>query len=181
MALPSFRFKRILRLKTQLRRVAQDEIARLRQDLTAVEKGIANAELAQARNRAAATQAALEGRSARDLQLHESYDRGQQAYGKALRAQAAALGEVIEMQRGVLIERRREERQFECLESHQRAREDAAQAYDEAKLQDDLARRSFGTRPGDVTRPGRGGPEILSQAGETILGAGGITRGNIRS
>jgi len=141
MARSSFRFRRILRLKTQLRKVAQDEIARIRQDLAHVEKGMADAEVARIRNLAAARQAAREGRTAGELRLYEAYDRGQQARARALRVQADALGEVVEAQRGIVLVRRREERQFECLEDRQSAREGAAQARGDASLQDDLARR----------------------------------------
>jgi flagellar export protein FliJ len=141
MARPSFRLKRILRLKTQLRKVAQDEIARVRRDLAVVEKGIADAETARTENLAAATEAALQGRAARDLQLHEVYDRGQREFGHTLRKKADALAEVAEAQRGILLERRREERQFECLDERQRTREEAMEARVVANLQDDLARR----------------------------------------
>jgi len=141
MARPSFRLRRILRLKTQLRKVAQDEIARVRQDLAAVEKGITGAETARMENLVAATEAALQGRAARDLQLHEVYDRGQRDFGQALRMKADALVEVVEAQRGILLERRREERQFECLDERQRARDEAMEARVVANLQDDLARR----------------------------------------
>jgi flagellar export protein FliJ len=141
MARSSFRLRRVLRLKTQLRKVAQDEIARVRQDLSVAEKGIADAEVARTRNLTAATEAALEGRAARDLQLHETYDRGQRESGQALRMKADALVEVVEAQRAILLERRREERQFECLDERQRTREEAAEARIVANLQDDLARR----------------------------------------
>jgi len=144
MARSSFRFRRILRLKTQLRKVAQDEIARIRQDLAHVEKGIADAEVARIRNLAAARYLAGEGCTAGELRLYDAYDRGQQARGRALRLQADALGEVVEAQRGIVLARRREERQFECLEDRQSAREGAAEARGEASLQDDLARRMRG-------------------------------------
>lgn len=141
MARPSFRLRRILRLKTQLRKVAQDEIARVRQDLAVVEKGIADTETARTENLAAATEAASQGRAARDLQLYEVYDRGQREFGQALRLEAYALVEVAEAQRGILLKRRREERQFECLDERQRQRDEAMEARIVANLQDDLARR----------------------------------------
>jgi flagellar export protein FliJ len=166
MARSSFRFRRILRLKTQLRKVAQDEIARVRQDLAQVEKGIADAEVARMRNLGAARQAAGEGRTAGELRLYEAYDRGQQVRAQALRVQADALGEVVEAQRGIVLARRREERQFECLEDRQSAREDAVQARGEASLQDDLARRMRRdprATLGDRTSPGaRGSGHPLS-------------------
>jgi len=141
MAHSGFRFGRILRLKTQLRKVAQDEILMLRRDLTRVEKEMADVEVARTRNLAAATRAALEGRKAGDLQLHEAYDRAQQALRRVLRARADAIREALEARRLIVIERRREERQFECLETRQREREEAAGSRGEANLQDDLARR----------------------------------------
>jgi len=157
MARSSFRFRRILRLKTQLRKVAQDEIARIRQDIAHVEKGIAESEVARIRNLAAARQAAGKGCTAGELRLYDAYDRGQQARGRALRVEADALGEVVEAQRGIVLVRRREERQFECLEDRQSEREGTAQARGEASLQDDLARRmrrALRATLGDRTPPG---------------------------
>jgi len=166
MARSSFRFRRILRLKTQLRKVAQDEIARIRQDLAHVEKGIAESEVARIRNLTAARQAAGEGCTAGELRLYDAYDRGQQARGRALRVEADALGEVVEVQRGIVLVRGREERQFECLKDRQSAREGAAQARGEASLQDDLARRmrrALRATLGDRTAPGaRGSGHPLS-------------------
>jgi len=166
MARSSFRFRRILRLKTQLRKVAQDEIARIRQDIAHVEKGIAESEVARIRNLAAARQAAGKGCTAGELRLYDAYDRGQQARGRALRVQADALGEVVEAQRGIVLVRRREERQFECLEDRQSGREGAAQARSEASLQDDLARRmrsALQATCGDRTPPAaRGSGHPLS-------------------
>jgi flagellar export protein FliJ len=166
MARSNFRFRRILRLKTQLRKVAQDEIARIRQDLAHVEKGIAESEVARIRNLAAARQAAGQGCTAGELRLYDAYDRGQQARGRALRVEADALGEVVEAQRAIVLERRREERQFECLEDRQSAREGAAQARGEASVQDDLARRmrrALRATLGDRIPPGaRGSDHPLS-------------------
>lgn len=136
-----FRFRRILRLKSQLRRAAQDEIAGLRRDLAEVRRGIDAAAEARQRARALRSQASLAGVTAGDLQLYESYDRGQDAAARRLGLRAEALEQVIEERRRVLLERRREERQFEVLETRQRDREAARDRLDEANLQDDLARR----------------------------------------
>jgi flagellar export protein FliJ len=142
MARARFRFDRILRLKAQLRKAAQDEIAMLRQELANVESGIAGAAAARVRNRAHATDAALQDRvTARDLQLYEVYDRAQTLSAQALRVRADALGTLIETKLPGLLDQRREERQFEELEGRQRAREALDDVRTEANFQDDLARR----------------------------------------
>lgn len=141
MASAGFRFDRVLRLKRLLRRAAQDEVAALRRDIVEVEDGISAAELARDESRARLVEAARAGSMAADLQVHASYERAQAAAARAFRARVVALGELLDQRRAILMERRREERQFEVLRERQERRDVEAAGRTEASFQDELALR----------------------------------------
>jgi flagellar export protein FliJ len=146
------RFQRLLRLKAQLRKAAGDELAALREDLAGIERAIAAAEAAADLSRTEAARVVREGRSAMELHLHAAFERAQQASRRGLQAQAAALEEVIESRRATLIERRKEERQFELLEDRHRVREAETVRREEERVVDDLARGRSETASPDTEK-----------------------------
>lgn len=135
------RFARIRGLKAQQRKSLTDEIATLRDDLAVVERAMVEAATALDENRSAAVATAAAGGSAIDLHLHAIFETAQTICRERLAARSRTLTTVIEERRGELVERRREERQFEVLESKVEAREAEASASAEAVFHDDLARR----------------------------------------
>jgi flagellar export protein FliJ len=144
-----FRFDRVLRVKTLLRKTAQDEVVALRREIDRLAGEISAAEAARDESRAAALEAALGGRRAADLHVCAAYDRGQAVRARALHNRVVALGEVLEQRRTTLLERRREERQFEVLRDRARTRRLTASARTEANFQDELAQRPTGARWAD--------------------------------
>jgi len=135
------RFGRMRRLKAQQRKSLSDEIATLRNDLAAVERAMVEAAAALDENRTAAAATAAAGGSAIDLHLHAIFETAQTICRDRLAARSRTLAATIEARRVVLVERRREERQFEVLESKVEAREADAETRAEAVFHDDLARR----------------------------------------
>ena len=135
------RFGRMRRLKAQQRKSLSDEIATLRNDLAAVERAMVEAAAALDENRTAAAATAAAGGSAIDLHLHAIFETAQTICRDRLAARSRTLAATIEARRVVLVERRREERQFEVLESKVEAREADAETRAEAIFHDDLARR----------------------------------------
>ena len=155
---PNFRFERVLRVKGLLRKAAQDEVVALRREIDGLEGEISAAEAARNESRARALEAALDGPSAADLQLYAAYDRGQAMLVRTLHSRVEGLNEVLDRRRAVLLERRREERQFEVLRDRLRTRRIAAAVRTEANFQDELAQRSTGGhRAGGGARATRAG------------------------
>jgi flagellar export protein FliJ len=156
---PTFRFDRVLRVKTLLRKAAQDEVVGLRREIDRLEGEISAAEAARDESRARALEAALDGPSAADLQVYATYDLAQAMLARTLHSRVEALGEVLEQRRTALLERRREERQFEVLRDRVQTRRITAAARAEGNFQDELAQRSTGGG-----RAG-GGPTATSAGG----------------
>jgi flagellar export protein FliJ len=136
-----FRFERVLQVKRLRRKAAQDEVTVLRRDIADLEDGIRAAEAAQDESRTRSVEAAEAGRTAAELHMHAAYERGQAVVARAFRARVLALGELLEQRRAALMDRRREERQFEVLRERQQARAATAAARAEANFQDELALR----------------------------------------
>ncbi len=126
----AFRLARVLRLRTQLRRQTQDEVAQLAAALGAVRREIAELGARQRAVRAEEEAALPRGLAAADLEARRRYE-------AELLARAAALA----AGRARLVERRREERQLERLAERAAARTAEAVARAEGVALDDLARR----------------------------------------
>jgi len=141
-----FRFERVLQVKRLLRKAAQDEVAALRGDIADLEESIRVAEAAQDDSRTRAVEAAEAGRPAAELHMHAAYERGQGVVARACRARVMALEELLEQRRAAVMDRRREERQFEVLRERQQARAATAADRAEANFQDELAVRRAGGR-----------------------------------
>src|SRR5262245_39910596 len=109
------RFARIRRLKGQQRKSLSEEIATLQADLAAVERAMVEAAAALDENRSAAAATAAAGGSAIDLHLHATFETAQTICRERLAARSRKLATAIEERRTELVERRREERQFEVL------------------------------------------------------------------
>ena len=142
-----FRLARVLRLRTQLREQAEDELARVRAELAALRAQVEEMRTARLATRAAeedaATGAVLTGA---ELAAYRGYEATIDAREAALERKSAETTVAIGAAREALLARRQEERQLERLEE----RSQAAAATDEAHridtLLDELALRGRGER-----------------------------------
>jgi flagellar export protein FliJ len=141
-----FRLARVLRLRTQLRRQAQDEVARVQGDLATVRDKIAAARRAREENRTGEDSAVARGLTGEELTRWRSYERSLLAREQELARESARVAEELARCRDVLLTRRREERQLERLEERAREREDVAEERATMLLLDDLALRQRGER-----------------------------------
>ena len=137
----AFRLARVLRLRTQLRRQTQDEVAQLGAELAAVRRQIAALSVRQREARAAEEASLPEGMAARDLQARRAYEEELLARIAALSAEDERLVGALVERRSRLLERRREERQLERLGERAAERTAEAAAREERVALDDLARR----------------------------------------
>src|SRR5262245_1580417 len=143
-----FRLARVLRLRTQLRRQAQEQVGQIVAAMTAARREISamhgQADAARAREEAALA-TGLPAEALRD---------GRE-WGGVLKVRAARLGEGLQAMGATLARarelvalRRREERQLERLAEQARERQQAHEARAEAVLVDELvlARRAADAR-----------------------------------
>jgi len=130
-----FRLARVLRLRTQLREQAEDELARVRAELAALRAQVADARAARLATRAAEEEAAA-GAVLTGAQLAEyrGYEAAIDAREVALERKSAETATAVGTARDALLTRRREERQLERLAE----RTETAAAADEAHRMDTL-------------------------------------------
>ncbi|HZP41941.1 MAG TPA: hypothetical protein VFD84_10580 [Candidatus Binatia bacterium] len=136
-----FRLTRILRLRTQLRERAQEEMAATRTALAGVRDAIVRSRTRQVENRRAEAVVAAVGMTGADLARFRAWDVGERRREERLVAEAARLAHELVRLRDVLVARRREERQLEVLRARARERAEAAEERAAAVALDDLARR----------------------------------------
>jgi flagellar export protein FliJ len=140
----AFRLARVLHVRTQLRRQAQDEAARARSALAAAREAVAAARAVQEATRQAETVAAGAGMTGGDLLRFRAYEAAVRAREDVLAQESARLAEVLVRSREVLIARRRQERQLELLRERARDRAEEAEERAAMALLDDLALRRRG-------------------------------------
>lgn len=136
-----FRLTRILRLRTQLRERAQDDMAKVRNELGVVRDAIFRSRTRQTENRRAEAAVAAAGMTGDDLARFRAYDAGERLREDALRAEGARLVHELVRRREALVARRREERQLEVLRERAEDRAEAVEEHAAAVALDDLARR----------------------------------------
>lgn len=141
-----FRLARVLRLRTQLRQQSQEQVARTRTALAALEQQIATLQASQAEARAAEDAAIGGGCSGADLARWRTFEAASAARERVLLREKAQLLTQLEREREALLVQRQEERKFERLEERARDRHEAEVARADARLLDELALRAMGER-----------------------------------
>lgn len=136
-----FRLARVLRLRTQLREQARDDVARARAALGAVRERIAAARAVEDGACAAEAAAVAGGTSAAELRRFRRFTAVTRARETALAAEATELAAEVVRRRDVLLTRRREERQLEILRERARDRSEAEAERAEMVLLDELMMR----------------------------------------
>jgi flagellar export protein FliJ len=137
----TFRLARVLRLRTQLRERAQEEVAETRAALARVREAIGAARVRQAAARRAEEAAAVAGITGEEMRRFRAWERAERVREQALAAEAARLAHALVRRREMLVARRREERQLEILRERAAERHSAAEERATMVLLDDLARR----------------------------------------
>jgi flagellar export protein FliJ len=141
-----FRLARVLRLRTQLREQAQDQVARAHARLATFRERIVASRRQQEATRAAEEAAAGEGFTGEELARWRTYEQRLLEQEQALARESARVAEELARCRQALVARRREERQLERLRARARAREESAEERATMLLLDDLALRARGER-----------------------------------
>lgn len=136
-----FRLARVLRLRTQLRERAQDDVARESTALAETHETLAGVRAATDAAHAAEADAAAAGISGAELHRSRAWTAALVGREEALAQEVSRLTGLLERLRAVLLVRRREERQLEILRQRVRERLEAAEGRTVATLLDDLARR----------------------------------------
>jgi flagellar export protein FliJ len=139
----AFRLARVLRLRTQLRERAQEEVGRVRADIARTSEALAAVRAVREASRAAEAAAAheLTGETLLRFRRHEATAWARE---EALGRERARLGEEMVARRQTLVARRREERQLELLRERTAERTDAVEERATMVLLDDLALRRRG-------------------------------------
>jgi len=137
----TFRLARVLRLRTQLRERAQEEVAEARAALTHVREAIGTARARQGAARLAEAAAAATGITGEELRRFRTWEHAERAREQALAAEAGRLAGDLAERREALVARRREERQLELLRERAAERHTAAEERATMVLLDDLTRR----------------------------------------
>ena len=137
-----FRLARVLRLRTQLRRRAQEEVARATAELAVLREQMAASRQTQEAGRAAAEAAVRAGTTGEELACWGRYEQALAAREAALVVAAARLADAHVQARTLLLTRRREERQLECLRERALERHEAAEERTALNLVDDLVLRA---------------------------------------
>jgi flagellar export protein FliJ len=144
-----FRLGRVLRLRTQLRKLVQDEVALLGASLAAVRARIEEAERAQVvLHEEAARTLCGDGMTGADLARLGTWGQALAAREAALVAEGEHMAAAIVRGREELVARRREERKLERLRERALVRAQAEEARREALLLDDLALRQRNAEEG---------------------------------
>lgn len=141
-----FRLGRVLRVRTQLRQQAQDQMDRTRAALVTLEQRIAAVQASQAEARAAEEAAIANGCRGADLARWRSFEAAAAARERVLVRDKERLLAQLEREREALVAQRQEERKLERLEERARDRFDADAAREDARLLDELALRGTGER-----------------------------------
>jgi flagellar export protein FliJ len=141
-----FRLARVLRLRSQLRRQAQDDVARTQAALVALGDEIAAVRRAQEASRAAEEAATRRGVSGAELVRWRTYERALREREMALAAERTRVGQTLAQQREVLLGRRRQEKQLERLREKAADREEAAEERATMVALDDLVLRQRSER-----------------------------------
>lgn len=139
-----FRLERVLRVREQLRRQAEDALAAARDAVARIDDAIAAACAAQEEARAA--EAAERQYTGADLLHWRAYGEAARAREQTLRGDRAAALAVVEARRAELLARRSDERGLERLRERARERHDAGEANTERTLLDELALRGHEER-----------------------------------
>jgi flagellar export protein FliJ len=141
-----FRLARVLRLRSQLRRQAQDDVARTQATLVALGEEIAAVRRAQEATRAAEEAATRRGVSGAELVRWRTYEQALRERETALAAESVRVSRTLAEQREVLLGRRRQEKQLERLREKAADRAEAAEERATMVLLDDLALRQRSER-----------------------------------
>ena len=141
-----FRLARVLRLRSQLRRQAQDDVARTQAALVALGEEIAAVRRAEEATRAAEEAAVRRGLSGAELLRWRTSEQALRARERALVAESARVGQTLAEQREVLLGRRRQEKQLERLREKAAEREETAEERATMVLLDDIALRQRSER-----------------------------------
>jgi len=141
-----FRLARILRLRTQLRRLAEDEVARTGARLAALHDDVAAVRRTQEAARAAAETAVRGGLTGAELHRWGQWDDALHARESVLTDESARVAEELVGRRGELVARRRDERQLERLGERAAARGRVEEERASGRLVDELALRRHGRR-----------------------------------
>lgn len=137
----AFRLARVLRLRTQLRERAEDELKAASAALGRVRETIGVVRARQTETRTAEAAAVAAGTTGAVLVAFRSYEEALRRREQALAAEASELAAELVRRREALLARRREERQLEILRERAREREAANEEHATSVLLDDLARR----------------------------------------
>jgi flagellar export protein FliJ len=141
-----FRLARILRLRTQLRRLAEDEVARTGARLAALHDDVAAVRREQEASHAAAERAVRGGLAGAELHRWGQWGDALHARETALADESARVAEELVGRRGELVARRRDERQLERLGERTAARGRLEEERANGRLLDELALRRHGRR-----------------------------------
>lgn len=137
----AFRLARVLRLRTQLRERAQEDVARGNAALAEAEQALAGVRAEADAALAAEADAASGGITGEELQRSRAWAAALASREQQLKEETSRLSELLQRLRATLVDRRREERQLEILRDHANERQEAAEERSTAVLLDELARR----------------------------------------
>ncbi len=138
---PRFRLARVLGVRTQLRRVIQDEVALLGAQLAGLRTRVAEARAAQAQVQHAVETATGVGVTGAELRQFGMYERALAGRETVLVAESLRVAEAIARGREELLARRRDERKLERLRDRAEVRAQQEEARQEALLIDDHVMR----------------------------------------
>jgi flagellar export protein FliJ len=141
-----FRLERVLRLRGQLRRLAQDEMHRTVGQITRVQDAMAAERAAQDAVRSTEDAAAGGEFSGADLLRWRAFEAASAARERVLSRERDQLATTLAKQREAVIVRRQDERKLERLRERARERYEAAEERATAILLDELALRARGDR-----------------------------------
>ena len=141
MAERPFRLARVLRLRTQLRERAQEDVARESAALAEAQTALVEVRAAADAARAAEADAAAGGMTGAELHRSRAWTDTLANREQTLTRETSRLTTLLEQLRSVLLARRRGERQLEILRERANERGEAEDARTTATLLDDLARR----------------------------------------
>ena len=136
-----YRLARVLGVRTQLRKLVQDEVALLGARLAGLHEREAVARRAQEEAHAAVEAATRAGVTGEELVRWGRYEATLAARAAALALESAQVAETIVCRREELLERRRDERKLELLRERAETHQQAAEAQAEAVVIDDAALR----------------------------------------
>ena len=137
--MPPFRLSRVLRLRTQLRRLRAHEAERLGAEMSAISARALALATARERRSEEEAAAAAAGVSAATLQLGRSYDAVLGADERRCQAEGERTMTALLAKRAEVELERREERKLEQLEAVHRERAAEEDARATARLLDELA------------------------------------------